>query len=768
MLILDVGKIKYNKKFYKTVIYTTLILNIFSYGIFPKSQSKYREELEYKYAVNLYREKQTAPSEIVNLKPNISAWLIEDDYRYQSYGDVAYFYYKIDATEHGFVVGGVNTGLPSTISVENSGQLTVSAVTNSQYVAAVTGEITCKVLDIQRTAADDDKGIIGCKFANPENTKKFVETGIKLNVEAKNGVYYKDNVRYNVDKTAITSTAIIGHVDYFNSVERIRKSNNKVLVREKVLDLMNKADDCNEFKTFVYQYGMYYKGEANKNYNVPSDKLNYNEITNQLYSYVGYDERSNVCNKDISRLGKGIVYEEINVDASFPVRYAYKVEDNFVGYALTKYRFNGSDTQRHQMYFSNKDGKMFTGSEEKSYYDDVLDYYLNNYYSTDDAAAVRAYVAKVTGNGGILDILKTTVENPYPGIYHDILRNGIRISEDYVYNLSSSRIRVKFKSPDMVSDLVSGLKRHMSLNTVNSMLAPEDPNNPAPENREKGLALDAQFFGRGTIRPAGYTQTFELKQVGDDGSVTGKNYTLTITSDGTYYWVDINLQPNASTIEYELYSSDSGESVLEKIQSLDKKYFGEIKHTVISKNPVDIIDSETDTKVGSVEIEFIPDSADESTSKGVIYRVVLVGVSNTGASMLQENNESGVEPDEVISSADKNVVDSASTDEEKADEAEIASDNSQQPGGFDEGRQTNQLPVDNTPDDSIEKANEPESSLDIGSDTASESATVVNSSNSVPDVESIETGTIINNSVGSEITQQVPVIVSPLIDGITG
>ncbi len=395
MLILDVGKIKYNKKFYKAIIYTTLVLNILSYGIFPKSQSKYKEEVdnEVVYTAKLYTEEKRIITtdkdiEITDIK------LVEDDYRYVPDAQNAFFEYSIPDAEGKLDFANINSNIKFT-------------VTNTNGI--VNG--SCSVVkQVQR----DSKGIVWC-------TGSSLASGVTLTINAKDTYVDSSPSKIETVNVTIKGTATYTRRAYDEIVEA---------VSPKILAL-NSPGDCTNFDKMLEEYDAYYAENALYWYNKDTGEnstASFSEI-DAIKKYVamyGVDSSScNLANLDIPGISSVKVVTDVTNTLK---RYVYTIEDNFVGYAKTYTQDAGSK----EMYFTTSDGYSFVDETDSSKWQNIFIEYLKKFYSTENPEDIAEYV-------DILSVLQNPViESEIPnGVLHTFKDGKVVIEPsllDYIYN----------------------------------------------------------------------------------------------------------------------------------------------------------------------------------------------------------------------------------------------------------------------------------------------------------------------------------------------
>lgn len=627
MLILDVGKIKYNKKFYKSIIYTTLVLNIISFGIFPKSQSKFKEESKEPvvvYSTALYTKRdwvEEKKTDTIEAQMN----LIEDEDKYTSTMKSAYFEYSITSSDY-------------TLHYEDiKDTMEISWETTNPVNGQLHSGGTCNVIKYQKS--DDDKGILLCRALQDDN-EYFGKYGITLKISATDTDVKLD---YNAYKKVITDLTIEGEEivkagDYQTFVKDNQKSNPTKLI----LDSPTSTNGCDMFNEWLRYYSVdYYPSLANATHQeltgiIKSDlEFTYHSSVVPYIEKYGYTNSSscNLTQLDIP----GLNYEVVEIPVENPdtilQRHIYTIEDNFLGYARTDTK--GISANPKEMYFSTKDGESFLQETDSEKWQKMFNEYAGKLYSTSDATELINYI---TNKGGILQLLQQTTLNEAVGNYSNILGFEYYLSSnkiiidlsiiDDIYNENhkgENKLRVtKRNTGDTADDKVkmwNSFKRNIlvmyggvyDVETIESLY--KTANNP---NRTQMLAIYQAIIN------ADDTDIY-VDGIQGLGTDTGKTFTAHIYGDGTYKWFEIlpagtridenttsyTLRPNSTSV----YSLNRTDSILKQIQMLDA-YYKVDKHTEINEDVVYLYNANKEL-IGYVQIEINYDS--NYVVKEVIY-----------------------------------------------------------------------------------------------------------------------------------------------------
>ncbi len=618
--MLSVEKIKYNKKVYKVIIYTILVLNIISFGVFPKSQSKFKDEKlnAYVYSASLYALKNWEVEEKTDTVEITSIKLIEDDSQYISDMKNAFFEYSIQSEEYTLHYEEIN----KTIQFKWE---TVNPINNQIY-----GEGTCNVIHYQKSK--DNKGIVLCKTLQ-DDKDYFGKYGIKLTITAQDS---DEKLDYNEYKKIITNLTIEGEKSYgageYQSIVNNSKDYTKLIIFNPY--------DCNTFNQWLIDYDLeYYAPRAFESYkndlkeNVGTASIF--DFRTEIEKYISKHVDSSSCNLMNLNI-PGISYEEIAYEvegsSSTILRYVYTIEDNFIGYART---YTQEDTTVKKMYFTTKDGRSFTKENDNKWQDifeEYLDYFVTlGYYSAADASEIVDYLNNKNADG-ILHILKQTGVSDIKGIEHlfqtgEVILNT-SIIDDYIYNLNhkeEGKLRVSILGTNIQSKTNMYQIFKENLDTLYG-------EKYASETLESlwSLAKDNVNLAKGDeIYDAIISSSLDENGVYIDnitglGTDTGKTFTAHIYSDGTYNWFEIlpaGTRMDENTTTYTLKPSNFAASltqsdyILSQIQMLDA-YYNIDERTEIN-NDITYLFDENEELVGYIQVELDYDS--ESVVKKVNY-----------------------------------------------------------------------------------------------------------------------------------------------------
>lgn len=404
MLILGLGKVKYNKKFYKAIIYTTLVMNIISFSYFPRSQSKYKDDniSKYNYSVSLYSDKVLYErEELISINMEESDITLYKDDTYIPDSHNAYFEYQITHPTINLDYNKIKDNISFTTSDSKD---------------------ECAILKHQSSSTN--KGIVWCKSSN-----NFETRGVVLNVSVQS---YKEDpvltdtekIIYNVD---VTGTREFSSTEY---KEFIPKKNPLKLI-------LDSKDDCQSFKTWLEEYDTYYQTRASNAYksatNIEVSPSSFTSILpiKRYLSTLNIDLDSNTCSLeglDNKILGMDIIE---NTSDTGIKSYTYTIQDNFVGYAKT---YDPNNTEK-KMYFSTNNEEGFIKETDNTTWDNIFNTYLNSFYSINDARDIYNYIKE---KGGILPILKTTNGSNITGLINNFKLGSIELKPTFLDNVYNS------------------------------------------------------------------------------------------------------------------------------------------------------------------------------------------------------------------------------------------------------------------------------------------------------------------------------------------
>lgn len=697
MLILDVGKIKYNKKFYKAIIYTTLVMDIISFGIFPKSQSKYKDELQeaVRYSTSLYAERKLEPvqGEDVNIKEAdirlIDINSPEYGYKYTSNNKNAFFEYSIPSDQFELDYEKMNENIAFTWE-------TVNAVNGSLH-----GDGNCSVIQYQKSK--DTKGIVLCKTTQDDNDY-FGKYGIKLKINASYEDVKNDYIEYKEITTnvSVDVEGSYGAGQYQTFIES-QKEPTRI-----VLDSPNNKNGCDAFNEWLRYYS--------EDYYPLFDNYYRNNVVPYLAQYNISGSSCSLVNLDIP----GIKYEplEIEVESSNAtlLRYAYTIKDNFLGYARTY--TDGINSKA--MFFTTKDGRSFSSisPDESSIWETIFREYLEKLYPND----VTDFANYIAQNNGILHLLQRTEYVSEVANWSDVFGidfypndgNKVVISlpdniRDEIFNethKSEGRLRVTILN---VSDTSSVNEAYM-WTTVDRNLKKVFGGLYSEETLDSLLTLGTVNEEQ-ALKISDYMVSSDLTSTGESvdivglGTDAGQTFTVHVYSDGTYNWFTIlpagttidentmtyTLKPNSSSV----YTLNRFEGILDKIKILDK-YYNISEHTSVNegitymyngnelKGYVQIsfeYDNNHDVKsviytayIGSIDPSVItPDEADVPTEVGseeealpTVTDKVEVEESTNGTLTLPGEEQTGVDEDDL----EKDVLNETKDQSEKVAESD--------------------------------------------------------------------------------------------------
>ncbi len=617
MLILDVGKIKYNKKFYKSLIYTTLILNIISFGIFPKSQSKFKEESKEPvvvYSAALYTEKKWTEEHTTDTIDVTHMKLIDDEYKYSSTMKHAYFEYSITSSEYTLHYDEINE------SIEFSWE-TTNPVDNQLH-----SEGTCDVIKYQKS--EDEKGILLCRTLQNDN-EYFGKYGITLKISAKDQniqLDYNDYKKTIIDLT-IEGEKVIKAGDYQTFVGDKQKSDPKKLI----LDSPNTQNGCEAFNEWLRYYSVdYYPALANKTHEsltgiVKNDlEFTYHDSVKAYLAKYMDSSSCSLLNLDIP----GLKYETVEISVENPntilQRYIYSVEDNFLGYARTY--TNGLNANPKEMYFNTKDGTSFGEENDLEKWQKIFVEYIQLLYPQEATELIQY----ITNRGGILSLLQqttldTTVGNysNIPGFKYYLSSNKVIIDLsvlDDIYNENhkgENKLRItKLNTEDVAADKVNmwnGFKRNVLVmyNAIYSMETLESLYKTSADNINRAKMLEISK----AIRNAEVEESY-VDGIQGLGTDAGKTFTVHVYSDENYKWFEIlpegtrvdenttmyTIRPESSSV----YTNDRMDSILKQIQMLDA-YYKVDKHTEINEDIVYLYNANKEC-IGYIQIALTYDS----------------------------------------------------------------------------------------------------------------------------------------------------------------
>lgn len=515
-------KIKYNEKFYKTIIYTILIMNILSFLNITKSQSKFKEENAnaYTYSLSLYNpkileeEEAKDPIDVILNENNIN--LIIDKIEYSPDSKNAFFEYIIQSDSYEFNYENIKNTINFATSLEN---------------------VSCNI--IKHNESKTDKGIVLC--SSIDDNINFNNTGIILNITATDYKYEIKEDKKIKTKLNISAQKVITANEY--------KTITNTIISDKTTMVLNESLSYDKFIENITIYANnYYAQEAYKSYINDTLKeaeesdfyIDENDIINYINKYV---DENNFTLKDVNI--PSINYEEVIIgDKS---RYIYKIEDNFIGYLKTYIQ----PTNTKILYFTTKDGRSFL-DENDGKWQEIFNEYLDYFYQDEEEkGAIKKYITSYEYPNGVLDLLKQK-GNPFTATSRFVTnfkKGAIEIKDtifDYIYNMehiTDENIRLEIpsnSSPIALIYIYQAYKENLALvykdkisqETLDS-LSSKDETNPN---------LDIRNIIEDKIKNPNLNSSEEvigiIKGLGSDD---GKEFEISMYSDDKYIWFKINL-----------------------------------------------------------------------------------------------------------------------------------------------------------------------------------------------------------------------------------
>lgn len=726
MLILDVGKIKYNKKFYKAIIYTTLVMDILSFGIFPKSQSKYKEDKleKYSYSAKLYADKkiEEVTTDVDIVVNNIK--LVEDDYRYISDSQNAFFEYQIINANHQLDFDRIN---------EN---ISFHYTTNKD---AIKGD--CSVVEYQESM--DEKGIVWCPFSDTssENANYFESTGINVSMTAEDSY-----VKTSTDKIETFNLHITGSKEYSSTSYR---NTIKKLKDEKVLVLYNQ-NNCTAFHTWLEEYYAYYIENASEYYTV-TDEIKTKDL-DTIKKYIAKYVDSTSCNLNNLNI-PGIHFETITDSNSSLKRFVYTIEDNFLGYAKTFTQ----DASAKNMYFTTSDGQSFQEETDNAKWQSILKEYLNVIYSKENPLEIAQYIEENTN--GILSILQNVDEtNAISGITHTYQDGKVVIEPsllDLIYNTNHRengkvRITILGKDTESKSKMYDAFKKY--LDVVYKGVYDDITIKSLWYNNDSNLNLAQRTEIRNIImNPVNDIYVEDLYDYKDEYFSIYYKFNVHLYSDGTYNWFEIlplggKLELDAKETYYRLNwnlssTQNKQEEYLRRIERLNK-YYGINKQASINESITYRRDSSGNI-IGYVQIEHLNGDINDIRYKvytgndfdqNVIKETTTISASETETESLPKEELDFLEKDTM---ATEKVDDMLSVDKnENTDSVEsVSAPSNLQTEDYKEKKEDTDLVKDHdTIEDTLDTIETNESSLDDSDKT--KDITTLSSDNDTQDLDS--------------------------------
>lgn len=583
MFILDVGKVKYNKKFYKAIIYTTMIMDIISFGGFPRSQSKYKDDniSKYSYSANLYAEKVITNIEHdVDIRiPESNIELLENSSEYISDKENAFFTYQLVGTD----IEGVTHPLNFTNINKN---IEFNYTTTDKNISG-----SCDIVEEQTSI--NNKGIIWCSYegSNTYNNDYFTHTGITVSVNANDTYSTLSETEKNTYNLTITGNREFDGLEYKKHLDE-EKNPLKLTISD--------INDCTSFNQWLIAYNDYYMTNAQTSYKNDTGS----EISK--YSFNGYDAIKNyvkdyasdtTCNLSTINL-KGLDTEVIT-SPSGKKQYTFTIKDNFIGYAKTYTLNNGN------MYFTTSDGREFNSEVDTTKWNKIFEEYIEFLYPNRNMTnEIKNYLISKLGKYDILEILqKTTAYKEVVGLNYSYNNDKIiSIKEslfDNAYNLehrSSGKVRITEDSNvyTMMDSFVNGVSivynGILSDNAIKSLYNTEWSTTGAKATEIWNYISNPRTISNGDVYVKDM-QYYGLSSV----------YTIDvhITNDGTYTWLEVlplaqHYSDNKTILhrfdKYPLYNEDNMlDEYLNRIKQLSKRYGVEVPSSIIDTGETDSV-----------------------------------------------------------------------------------------------------------------------------------------------------------------------------------
>lgn len=654
MLILDVGKIRYNKKFYKTIIYTTLVLNILSYGIFPKSQSKYKEEVdnEVVYTAKLYTEERKTEEITTNKTVTITdIKLVENDYHYVSDGGNAFFEYSIPDVDSKLDFANINSNITFDYTTTN---------------ASTKG--SCSVV---KQVAKNEKGVIWCKGSE---TNSFERYGITLSINAKDT--YVNRSPYLIETVNVT---IKGEKSYTRSQYKTDSDRISNAVSDSKRVILSNPGDCTTFDKWLEDYDAYYAANALYYYNLDTG-LNSTESFSEIEAikkYVAmYGVNSSSCNLESLAI-PGISREVVTDSTNNLKRYIYTIEDNFVGYAKTYTQ--SSDSK--EMYFTTSDGRSFIDETDNTKWQSIFSEYLNKYYQNENPKEVADYV-------DILSVLQQVDDtNLLNGVLHSFKEGKVTLEPallDYVYNnkyKAEGKVRVtildngstdtteiielKQKMYDTFKDNLDVVYGDVYYaNTIISLWTSGTNKNAEQRDLIRNAIMKYYLTSEGEYIDG-------LREYKPGFQNDALRFSVHVYGDGTYNWFEILPLGEVYDTNIKYYLNDNLSSTQNKqeeyLRRIDRlnKYYGINKQPSINES-ITYIRDENGNVTGYVQIEHLNGNIDN-----IRYTAYKGGDLSNYPPETASSNNIVVQDKETSTIVDKEMNDSIEEKEEEIPTVEV-------------------------------------------------------------------------------------------------
>lgn len=533
MFILDVGKVKYNKKFYKAIIYTTMIMDIISFGGFPRSQSKYKDDniSKYSYSANLYAEKVITNIEHdIDIRiPESNIALLLNNSDYISDKENAFFTYQLVGKD----IDGVTHPLNFTNINKN---IEFNYTTTDKNISG-----SCDIVEEQTSI--NNKGIIWCSYegSNTHSDKFFTNTGITVSVNANDTYSTLSETQKDTYNLTITGNREFTGLEYKEYLDE-EKNPLKLTISD--------INDCTSFNQWLIAYNDYYMTNAQTSYkNDTGSEISkysfngYNEIKKYVKDYAS-DTTCNLSNINLKGLDT-----EVITSPSGKKQYTFTIKDNFIGYAKTYTNNNGN------MYFTTSDGREFSSETSATKWNNIFEEYIEYLYPKRNMAnEIKNYLISKLGKYDILEILqKTTAYTDVVGLNYSYNNDKIIITKeslfDNAYNLanrSSGKVRITHDNAyNMQESFINGVS------IVYSGILPDHNikslyNNTWPHTGNQAEQILSYIKDYTTIPNEGdYVKNINYNPGGGDSQYSFDAY---ITKDDKYTWLEV--------LPFEYHSSD--------------------------------------------------------------------------------------------------------------------------------------------------------------------------------------------------------------------
>lgn len=435
------------KRVNKILIFTLLIFSIFALASYSKSASKYFQDKDsIVFDTNLVSLYHNTGGDTVSLS------IIKD----KSDRNKATYLYTFLRNKEAFFEDEINNNIGEEYTIIVDSDCTITSVTSGKKSYDLPSNIKNKyTLKFNDAPQDEEK--INVEYSCPVdlNTIDDIETNINIRekIEGDNSdflyLYYNSKITKEEYRKIIDDKGIVMNYDTITIPDGTLPSEIKDSVRTWLKNYIDeyrtKNKDNKDLASIIVSGGPLSSHDATYN--------------NPLEKYI-YEKFGDFSDLNLDLLGLTVTHENDN--------YVLKLDDKFVGYALTDWHYS-DDTRL--FYFSNI-STIDNDSLEK-----IFEGYMNKYYTGD----VNKAMEYINNNGGIAAIIKDNKR--VRGLYY--LGGRLNILDSFMRE--KSPFNFDYSQPEN-SSILSSRRRELSIyfSQYYSDLIPESFVNLLTNNRVIG------------------------------------------------------------------------------------------------------------------------------------------------------------------------------------------------------------------------------------------------------------------------------------------